>query len=96
MNLSDSIDKNNHWGEILMPEVYVKDYETDEDDMWLKEHMEEVMEKYAHKIIAILDKEIVAIGGSIREVSEETAKEFPHRIPLIFEVPEEEEFQCLL
>jgi hypothetical protein len=35
----------------------------DKDDTWLKAHLEEIVDRYAHKEIAILDQEIVK-GGS--------------------------------
>jgi len=32
--------------------------EMDRDDGWLKAHMEEIVDQYAHKVIAILDFEV--------------------------------------
>ena len=70
--------------------------EMDKDDAWLKAHLEEIMYQYAHKVIAILDQEIVVVGESIAEVQRLVAAKDPARVPLIFEVPGREEFECLL
>ena len=70
--------------------------EMDRDDDWLKTHLEDIVERYAHKVIAILDQGIVGVGESIGEVQKSVAKQYPHRVPLIFEVPSGEEFECLL
>jgi len=70
--------------------------EMERDDEWLKSHLEEIVERYAHKVIAILDQEIVGVGESISDVQQEISKHYPARVPLIFEVPSREEFTCLL
>lgn len=71
-------------------------YEMEKDDGWLKSHLEEIVEKYAHKVIAILDQGVVCVGESITEVQQLLAEKYPQRIPFIFEVPSQEEFECLL
>ena len=70
--------------------------ELDRDDGWLKSHLAEIVDQYAHKVIAVLDQEIVGVGDSITEVHQLVTAQHPHRIPLIFEVPSREEFECLL
>ena len=69
---------------------------TDSDDLWLKSHIEDIVERYAHKVIAILDQQIVGVGTSIAELQRTVAAHYPQRVPLIFEVPTREEFECLL
>jgi hypothetical protein len=68
----------------------------DRDDLWLKSHLEDIVERYAHKVIAILDQQIVGVGNSIVELQWTVAAQYPQRVPLIFEVPTREEFECLL
>jgi hypothetical protein len=68
----------------------------DRDDAWLKAHLEEIIERYAHKVIAILDQQIVGVGTSIGELQRTVAAQYPHRVPLVLEVPTREEFECLL
>lgn len=70
--------------------------EMERDDEWLKSHLEEIVDHYAHKVIAILDQGIVGVGESIAEVQRMMAERCPLRVPLIFEVPSREEFECLL
>ena len=42
----------------MMEEVdFVEDM--DSDDLWLKSHIEDIVDRYAHKVIAILDQQIV-------------------------------------
>jgi hypothetical protein len=68
----------------------------DSDDLWLKSHLEDIVDRYAHKVIAILDQQIVGVGISIVELQQTVAEHYPQRVPLIFEVPTHEEFECLL
>ena len=68
----------------------------DQDDAWLKAHLEEIVNQYAHQVIAILDQKIVAVASSIADLQRILATDYPHRIPLIFEVPSPQEFECLL
>jgi hypothetical protein len=68
----------------------------DGDDRWLKTHLEDIVARYAHKVIAILDQQIVGVGTSIVELQQTVATHYPQRVPLIFEVPTREEFECLL
>src|SRR5262249_8251556 len=68
----------------------------DSDDLWLKSHLEDIVDRYAHKVIAILDQQIVGVGTSIAELQRTVAAHYPQRVPLIFEVPTREEFECLL
>ena len=70
--------------------------EMDSDDLWLKAHLEDIVDRYAHKVIAILDQQIVGVEASIAELQRTVAAHYPQRVPLIFEVPTREEFECLL
>ena len=66
--------------------------EMDKDDAWLKSHLEEIVDRYAHQVIAVLDQQIVSVGTSVGEVHRKVAEQHPTRIPLVFEVPTREEF----
>jgi hypothetical protein len=68
----------------------------DQDNAWLKAHLEEIVNQYAHQVIAILDQKIVAVASSIADLQRILATDYLQRIPLIFEVPSREEFKCLL
>jgi hypothetical protein len=67
----------------------------DQDDAWLKAHLEEIVNQYAHQVIAILDQKIVAVAPSIADLQRSLATDYPPRIPLIFEGPSPQEFECL-
>src|SRR5437870_4812809 len=69
---------------------------TDHDDTWLKAHIDEIIATYPHKALAILDQRIVAVGDSLEEVHRLVTAHYPGRVPLLFEVPNPEEFVCLL
>jgi hypothetical protein len=70
--------------------------EMEKDDVWLKAHLEEIVDRYAHQVIAILDQKVVGVGTSILELQRTVAEQYPKRVPLIFEVPNREEFEGLL
>lgn len=70
--------------------------EMEKDDEWLKAHLEEIVDRYARRVIAILDQGIVEVGESINDVQQKVAEHHPARVPLVFEVPSREEFTCLL
>lgn len=70
--------------------------ELERDDLWLKEHMEEIVRQYRHKVIAILDQRIVVVGDSYKEVDERVQREFPGRVPMLFEVPGPEDLDFVL
>jgi hypothetical protein len=40
--------------------------EMEKDDAWLKSHLEEMVDRYAHKVGAILDQEVVGVGSGGR------------------------------
>jgi len=67
----------------------------DQDDAWLKAHFEDIVNQYEHQVIAILDQKIVAVASSIADLQRILAADYPQRIPLIFEVPSHQEFECL-
>jgi hypothetical protein len=37
----------------------------DSDDLWLKAYLKDIVDRYTHKVIAILDQQIVELGTSI-------------------------------
>ena len=44
--------------------------------------------KYSGQWIALLDKKVVAVGKTFKEVAEKVDKEFPTKKPLLSKVPE--------
>lgn len=65
-------------------------------DEWLEEHLEELVERYAGRAVAIHDGEIIAIGDSEAEVYRIIREKKLPEMPLVFRVPTEEDFQSIL
>ena len=55
-------------------------------DNWLSEHFEELVTKYAKKVIAVIDNEIVAVGENEKELDRNVRKKYPDTTPFIFTV----------
>ena len=53
----------------------------DQDDAWLKAHLEEIVNQYAHQVIAILDQKIVAVASSIADLQRILATDSPSGSP---------------
>ena len=63
---------------------------------WMVDHYEQLVEKYPHKAIAVVEDEIVAIGKTEKEVDEIARRKYPDKIPFVTTLPSEEDFVCLL
>lgn len=63
---------------------------------WMVDHYEQLVEKYPHKAIAVVEDEIVAIGKAEKEVDEIARRKYPDKIPFVTTLPSEEDFVCLL
>jgi len=48
---------------------------------WMIAHYEELIEKYPHKAITIVEGEIVAVGSTEKEVEDAARKKYPDKIP---------------
>jgi hypothetical protein len=66
-----------------------------EEHEWLAEHPE-VLISYPGKWVAVVGREIVAVADSAKEVSALAAARVPERLPLVFQVPHEDEGPYLL
>ena len=66
----------------------------DKDDLWIVEHFSELVTKYPGKAIAVVNEQLVAIGGT--EVESIAKKQYPDKIPSVLTVPREEDMACLL
>lgn len=65
-------------------------------DEWFERNFEDVVQRYPHKAIAVVGKDIVAVGNSEKEVDETARNKYPNEIPFVVTVPSEEDFVCLL
>jgi hypothetical protein len=74
-------------GELLDIEKY---------DDWFGKNFEELITKYPHKAIAVVEEEIVAVGESEKEVDNIARKKYPDKIPFVVTIPSKEDLVCLL
>jgi hypothetical protein len=68
----------------------------EEDDRWLAEHYDEMIQKYPGKVVAIQNGEIVAIGADRVEVCRPFRESGAQPLPLIIDVPYPGELDNLL
>ena len=65
-------------------------------DQWLAKNLDQLIEKYPGKIVAVLDGEIVAIGDTYQEVYAPFQNQNRDWMPLAVRVPYPDEIQELL
>jgi hypothetical protein len=68
----------------------------DKDDLWIVEHFSDLVTKYPGKAIAVVNEQLVAIGGTEVEVESIAKKQYPDKIPSVLTIPCEEDTACLL
>jgi len=51
--------------------------EIEKDDEWLKAHFEEIVDRYARRVIAILDQKVVEVGETIHDIQQKIAEQPP-------------------
>jgi hypothetical protein len=65
--------------------------ELDAYDAWLAKHLDELVQRYPGRVVAVYDEHVVAVGDSYREVfAAVAAQRFKHE-PLTLRVPTTEE-----
>jgi peptide subunit release factor RF-3 len=67
-----------------------------EDQRWIYEHFNELVDNYPGKYISVAGGGLVAVGDSVREVDDAAREKFPSIVPSILRVPKKEDFECLL
>ena len=65
-------------------------------DDWMLAHYEELVKKYPHKAIAVVEDENIATGKTEKEVDAIARGKYPDKIPFVTTLPSEEDFVCLL
>ena len=66
------------------------------DDQWIRDHLQELIDKYAGKYVGVLDGRILLVSEDRVEIDRLAAEKFPGRLPSVVPVPFEEDFNCLL
>lgn len=67
-----------------------------EDQKWIHDHFNELVDKYAGKYISVAGGKVIGVGDSAKEVDDAARTQYPTTIPSVLRVPREEEFECLL
>ena len=65
-------------------------------DNWLVEHLDELVNRYPGKVVAIHRGRVVAVGESEEDVYRRIRKQGLAPTPLVFRVPSEEDLQSIL
>ncbi len=65
------------------------------DQQWIREHFEELVEKFAGRYIAVANEELL-VGDSLQEVRANARRKHPAINPSILHVPHPEDFVCAL
>jgi len=65
-------------------------------DEWLVEHMEELVNRYPSKVVAVHEDQVVFIGDSEAEVYQWVRKKALTPMPLVLRVPRAEDLDTLL
>lgn len=65
-------------------------------DDWLAEHMEELVDRYPSKVVAVHEEQVVFIGDSEAEVYQWVHKTALTPMPLVFRVPRAEDLDTIL
>jgi len=66
------------------------------DNEWIVEHFEELVDTYGGSYIAVVDGEVVVVGDDPKEIEDRILAEYPSKKPSILNVPREEDIVCLL
>lgn len=67
----------------------------EEDDRWLADHYDELIDQYAGKVIAIENGQIIAIGDSWEEIRHQLPETTSGVMPHVIDVPFPEQLENL-
>lgn len=65
-------------------------------DEWLAEHLEELVDQYSGKVVAIQEGKIIFIADTETDIYRRVREAGLEPIPLVFRVPREEDLQSIL
>lgn len=66
-----------------------------EDQSWVHEHFDDLVDKYAGKYISVAGGELAAVADSVKGVTDAARAKHPGVMPSILRIPTEENFECL-
>jgi hypothetical protein len=65
-------------------------------DEWLADHLEELVDQYAGKVVAIHEGRVILIGNTESDIYRQVFEAGLEPMPLVFRIPREEDFQSIL
>lgn len=65
-------------------------------DRWVAKHLDEMSKKYPHKVIAVYQDKLVAVGESFKEVYAAARAQGIEDRPFAMEVPTAEDMEAIL
>lgn len=65
-------------------------------DEWLADHLDELVQQYANKVVAIHQGQVIIVGELESEVYSQIRKQDLTPMPLVFRVPSEDDLQSIL
>jgi hypothetical protein len=65
-------------------------------DLWVAQHLDEMVRKYPRKVIAVYRDKLVAVGDSYKEVYAAARAQGITECPFAMEVPAAEDFEAIL
>ena len=74
----------------------MKETQLQQYDDWVADHLNELVEQYAGKVVAIYKGEVILIGNSEADVYSQVSQKGIEPAPLVFRIPREEDFQSIL
>lgn len=65
-------------------------------DEWLAEHLDELVDRYPEKVVAIHEGKIIFVGDSEADIYRQVCEAGIEPMPLVFRIPREEDLQSIL
>lgn len=65
-------------------------------DNWLTHHLDDLIDKYPGKIIAVINDQVVAVGDTYQEIYKPFLESDLEEMPLVIKVPHPDEVEEML
>ena len=64
------------------------------DNTWIREHFEELVEKYGGCYVAVAKEHITGVGRTAVEAEQKSFQKFPYVLPSVIQVPSAQEIHA--
>jgi hypothetical protein len=65
-------------------------------DRWVARHLNEISRMYPHKVIAVYEDKLIAVGDSFKEVYAAAKAQGIREVPFAMEIPTAEDMEAVL